>query len=630
MYKDNEREYKVIGICVSGIQDESVKVTCMALGREAIKRGYKVLIFGSFNNLFYDNIFSHGESSIFSLVNPELLDVLFVLPESIKREEVWRKIIADAKAAGLPVVSINHPGEGCSHIVWGYKETFEKICRHIVEDHGCRRVNFIAGQKGNSFSEERLDCYKKVLKENGIEYDQTRVGYGDFWEKPTIQVMETFLKDERGLPEAIICCNDTMAITACQELRAAGIKVPDDVIVTGFDGIELEKYYVPRLTTAGFDFGKMSAAAMDMADLAIAGEPMPEEVEVPFMMRRSESCGCIDVPDESYSEKVLELYNIINASEGHEEHMFAYVYHTVEFMDFDRLGAEMVRFADYFTWCCLNTDFINDTHEEERYHTYYTPRMLMLMSCLANKVTQNVEFDTKDLLPGLGEVLDRHDILMFMPMHYQDEIMGYMAVSINTDNFNFTNTHRFLNHTNQIFENLKNRMRLQTAYAQMAEMHMRDPMTNIYNRRGFYFNVSELSRRLGNSVSYIIFSMDLDGLKLINDTYGHSNGDIALITASKIISGGCGRECVCARFGGDEFIVLAADTDPEKCIRDYCERVERELNDYNASAGQEFSVGISIGAAVLPGLPDPDSIDEAMKQADRKMYEIKKTRHCRD
>ena len=72
--------------------------------------------------------------------------------------------------------------DNCCSVTFNYSDVFEKIVRHVIEFHGCRRVNFIAGVKGNAFSEERIEAYKKVLAENGIEFEPERLGYGDFWD----------------------------------------------------------------------------------------------------------------------------------------------------------------------------------------------------------------------------------------------------------------------------------------------------------------------------------------------------------------------------------------------------------------------------------------------------------------
>lgn len=103
-----------------------------------------------------------------------------------------------------------------------------------------------------------------------------------------------------------------------------------------------------------------------------------------------------------------------------------------------------------------------------------------------------------DLLPDMEQVLGRHNCLMFSPLHFQDEVIGYAANSFSPIYFLSQNTRRFINNTNQIMESFKNRQRLERANAELARIHMLDPMTGIYNRRGFYKNVRKLISKAEN------------------------------------------------------------------------------------------------------------------------------------
>ena len=72
--------------------------------------------------------------------------------------------------------------------------------------------------------------YREVLEEHGIAYDDRRVYYGQFWEKPTHQEMERMLQEWEELPEAIVCANDAMAIAVNDFLKKKGYRVPDELM----------------------------------------------------------------------------------------------------------------------------------------------------------------------------------------------------------------------------------------------------------------------------------------------------------------------------------------------------------------------------------------------------------------
>ena len=325
MFTSDTAKYKIIGICTSCVQSDYVRDIVSSISRKGVKEGYKVLLFNTFCDLYHNISYNHGEASIFDLINYDILDVLIIMPEAIKRDSISNEISKRAHEHGVPVICVDSTMDNCCSVTFNYSDVFEKIVRHVIEFHGCRRVNFIAGVKGNAFSEERIEAYKKVLAENGIEFEPERLGYGDFWDMPTKGVLEKFLESSLEFPQAIICANDAMAIAACSILRERGIKVPEDVIVTGFDGIELEQYNSPRLTTAAVDNDVLGEKIINAIDHMMNGVPLPEKIEVSYTMRISQSCGCKKIDPREVGDKILELYHRMNNSDGHEQHMFSYL-----------------------------------------------------------------------------------------------------------------------------------------------------------------------------------------------------------------------------------------------------------------------------------------------------------------
>ena len=160
---------------------------------------------------------------------------------------------------------------------------------------------------------------------------------------------------------------------------------------------------------------------------------------------------------------------------------------------------------------------------------------------------------------------------------------------------------------------------LQTELGNLALM---DELTELYNRRGFLALAErqlKLARRAGRSV--LLFFIDVDGMKEINDVFGHAEGDAALKCTAEALETTFRDSDVIARFGGDEFAALAieASGQNEATIRD-------RLTEYLKSASRkdsscEFSV--SLGTARFDPW-NPTSIRELIAEADRAMYEQKR------
>ena len=112
---------------------------------------------------------------------------------------------------------------------------------------------------------------------------------------------------------------------------------------------------------------------------------------------------------------------------------------------------------------------------------------------------------------------------------------------------------------------------------------------------------------------------------MINDKYGHADGDIAISTIAKALQASGGMNDCCARFGGDEFIVAGPENDNDTGEL-LIEKVHRYLDEFNASSGKPYQVDASIGLVSL--IPDRSiSLEEIIKEADERMYREKVKYH---
>jgi diguanylate cyclase (GGDEF)-like protein/PAS domain S-box-containing protein len=152
-----------------------------------------------------------------------------------------------------------------------------------------------------------------------------------------------------------------------------------------------------------------------------------------------------------------------------------------------------------------------------------------------------------------------------------------------------------------------------------------DELTGLFNRRGFFALAGQqlkISHRLKKGMS--LLSADLDDLKKINDTFGHQEGDRALIETAAIL-----RECfrdvdIIARIGGDEFVVLLIEPSHDK-LGVYTARLQRKIELHNLRYERSYTLSISVGIARLePG--SQCSIDDLIAKADGLMYEQKRNK----
>lgn len=158
---------------------------------------------------------------------------------------------------------------------------------------------------------------------------------------------------------------------------------------------------------------------------------------------------------------------------------------------------------------------------------------------------------------------------------------------------------------------------------ELSNLALQDELTGLYNRRGFLALAErqlKLARRSGRSL--LLFFIDVDGLKEINDVFGHGEGDAALKCTAEALEATFRDSDVIARLGGDEFAVLAieASGQSEATIR---ERLTEYLNSARQASDYQFSV--SLGAARFDPW-DQTSIRDLIAEADGAMYEQKRRR----
>jgi LacI family transcriptional regulator len=163
-----------------------------------------------------------------------------------------------------------------------------QVTSHLTDVHGYRDVCFIAGPPDSPDSARRLDGFRRAT----ASVDQVVVHYGDFTTAGGRRAAERIIAAGR-VPRALMCANDQTAIGAMAALEQAGLSVPGDVAVTGFDGIQLGRHLRPGLTTVVQPMAALGDTAVAMLSERIGGAELPPRtVELPVRLELRGSCGC--------------------------------------------------------------------------------------------------------------------------------------------------------------------------------------------------------------------------------------------------------------------------------------------------------------------------------------------------
>ena len=162
----------------------------------------------------------------------------------------------------------------------------------------------------------------------------------------------------------------------------------------------------------------------------------------------------------------------------------------------------------------------------------------------------------------------------------------------------------------------------------LEKLYVRDHLTGLLNRHGMErFGTELLEQAKAKHTTFTVICADVDGLKPINDTYGHEAGDNAIKQTSIAIRCSMAGNGICIRTGGDEFCVLVAGSS-EKEINDYIFNIGKMLKEYNEDNDLPYEVNCSCGYATALAA-ETDSISDIMNMADERMYEIKSANKAR-
>lgn len=636
----DEKPYKVVALCIAKFNGNEQRELIDLFYKVCEKRNIHLHIFSTTTDFYFENPTDAAEEQIFELMEPVKYDSVVIFTSSFKRKEIAENIAKKVIKVGTPCFSLIEPITGCINMTINFAGAFEQVVRHIIEYHKPQHINFIAGTIGNSFSEERLEVFKKVMRENNIPIEDERIGYGDFWEKPTEQVMNQFL--ESGLPiDAIICANDTMAMEVCSQLEKAGLKVPEDVIVSGFDGITLERYHYPRLATCQQDLEGFTEMLGEVIDDVSDGLPVGNSYEAGCIFRHGQSCGCVS--RHSNNTTLREFGKEYFYARKHEAIMESNIETFYDKMP-TLVGEEKLS----STWnlmgylhkayvtgdfvLALNNDFVGDDAEiwptvrplglfDE--HHYYTDKMVVAFEYFNDEKFSGETIMRTDLVPGYERYVEKKEALMFLPFHTQGTTTGYAVQAFIPDDFEYFMLFAYIMNMRHLVEMHKYRLDQQNLYST-------DQLTKLLNRKGFYRHMeSRVKYAIKNQKKLAVISVDMNWLKQINDTYGHKEGDFALAKIGAILESAVGELGVCTRFGGDEFAIAFTSENADEKAKEIIEEIQTKMDQFNKSGKKPYPLSVSKGYVVH--VPDGKKyqLERFIVEADREMYkdkaEFKKT-----
>lgn len=567
-----------------------------------------------------------GEKQIFELADFENLDGMIILGDMFMDHSIQDSLVARGVTHKIPTVVIDGMEDSCYNIVYKDDIGMENVVRHVIEFHKCTRINFISGYKNNRQSEERFAAFLKVLEENHLDFDERRLGYGQFGGR-TREVMAEFFQSELEFPEAIVCANDAMAIEAINYLSEMGISVPEQVIVTGFDGILTGQTYFPALTSLRRAMYEAGQEAVEILHRVWNGVEVPALTQLQSILIKNQSCGCrktgkLDVSEyyklqkaivdnyDAFNYDLVSMTNEISRAQSIEE-IFSCVFRYTTLHNRDVI---------YF---CMNDKLIKNTEDITQLIPLedtagYTDIMTAYFINEEHNVTSE-RYPGWLLEPNACKDNKEYAFTYFIPMYFQERTLGYVIYKMNEYERYSTLLYTLIRTVSNAIGDFCMKNEMESMMQKLEYINVRDPLTSLYNRRGLRQGSDILiDTRKDSDELAIGIGIDLDRLKMINDTYGHEEGDNAIVQVANAIRYAKQGNEICSRVGGDEFFIFGTYKDSAK-TEEFIKRVHKFLHDYNNASGKAYLVECSCGAYTAP-ISKVKSFEIIMNMADQVMY----------
>ena len=629
-----------VAVFVSNMYGAMIYETQAGIRETALEKGIKLIFFASFSDgfsrQFYNKYEKYDEGDIVPFKIPDLKDfdgaILLSTSFPVDYKERIDKILL---SSGIPVINLGGLDERYCSIINAEKESFSSIVEHVITEHGCKDIYHVAGVKDRYFVQDRIDAYKETLEKYNLPYSDEKVYYGTLWRdcgEPALDyILEQCKKDGKQYPDAIICANDYTAIGVVDACRKKHIRVPEDIIVTGFDGIEAATLGYPSITTAAQPFYEVGRDSILTLEKLWNGENPGSIVYSSGNLMLNQSCGCAP-KDMGNIEEIRQKYSsqmgkmeylaqsttnmILNLSDASSlEECFKAI------EDNARIDTG---FEDFLM--CLTPDWdkqkvINDST------VIKNEKMLVVAGFRGDKSVPRQTFNLKDILPK--DMMDDPNPYYIFSIHHLQYFMGYIIVSPVLKNYNQLIMKSWLVNLGAMLENWRIRRELRITVDRLENLYNRDMLTGLYNRRGYEKFFEKTFRECSRDNKKIaVLVIDMDDLKYVNDFYGHGEGDYSLCTIAEAMTVASNSKEICLRTGGDEFVVLAGDYS-EEMAEDYIRRMREHIITRIKRDNKPYKLEVSVGICVhLPELIEGKTLNEIsekyMQLADEEMYKEKK------
>lgn len=552
----------------------------------------------------------------------------------------------------LPAVSVGCEFENIPSVTISCKKSMRQLVEHLILTHKAKNFALMTLESESQEVKDRENAFRQTLKKYKIEFDESKKIYGGF----TYDTAACALREYRERTgkfdfDAIVALNDEMAFACLDVLKMYNVKIPQEIIVTGFDDEIRAACINPSLTSINQNVEAQTESAARILYKIINGEDFSIKKAINSYPIFRQSCGCVSLKDttgagvgikgnriESCVKNILDFglnkwyanrNSFIQIIQNHSALQAEITLDSLK----QRINSDLISYGITASAICL----FDVPVATERFDFFKFPGKAYIFSAFDRQnnfiLSHNAEkiyFDPKlKMLPD--EIFSSMDGMYVCTLFNNSLIFGYIIYRPGEyDSSVYSMVCKMLSSTIAsavTFSQAKTKLKkLEKDYNKICAVSVTDELTGLLNRRGF---ISISSRILETAMSSgqngLILFGDIDGLKKINDTHGHSAGDRAIKNEALLLKKTFSSSDTIARLGGDEFAILAVGLDQEGFFK-LKDKLQEHCDEYNKNSGEPFTLSISIGSAPFGGKSGYD-ITSLLEYADSALYKEKQKKY---
>lgn len=593
---------KRLCVLISGLHSEYAQLTMKGISAQANLLDYDVFVYSyyGFRGLGHNTM--TGEENIMTLINPSEFDAFIVRKGSYPEKSTADWISEMCRQSGKPWIEIDEPdSENEEYPLWNEREYFRILTEHMLTEHNYRMIYCVTGFKGNSQAEERLLGYRDALLANGITPKAEWEFYGDFWYEHARRLADSIAAGELQKPEAIVFAGTVSAIGFIQRMQKHGYSVPKDIAVAGFDCYVESELCSPRITCFTPPCKRQGVCAVCRVHKLLTGESViPVDIEKPSLLCNA-SCGCYlnDSRSAHYFHRMqLEQRQSLESfrNSGMQE-MLSSAINLNEFADKIVNLHYLIRGVKK-AWLCVCDDWdgINNTSGSEYRTSDYADKLYTYRHILDDSVLFDIH-DKSELLDKISDT-DKASTYYFFPLHYEDRCFGFICLNYHDNTYTPDGVlWSWLEMVNNAMEMMRIRYYL-TRFRERTHLAIiRDPLTGMYNRRGFEeFSEEIFEHAVTCHERFVLIAVRICNLNEVNCKFGYSEGDNIIHRVAEILSESCTGNHVCCHVSPEMFYIVGSH-DVSQDVRNFhsgkiIEYIQKKSPELAAVYGVEFDIGV--------------------------------------